>query len=196
MKPSYQGFEAKQNKGFIDVPPAGCYEAQILNVRFVPADGVKQQRDQIELFLDITEGEYKGRYMELWASHKERWGDNASYKGMFRLTPPAEGDEPWRKSSFEGNLWCVEQSNAGYAWDWDEQKLKGKKIGINVRKRMYTYNGKDRETTEICKFETLQDVKDGKCKPMNPRDNRTNKGNDQDDGQNFTEVSGAVDVPW
>lgn len=195
MKPSYEGFSAKENKGFLDVPPVGCYEAQILNVRFVPADGNKQQRDVIELFLDITEGEYKGRYMELWNSQKERFGGEVTYKGIFRLTPYRDGDEAWRKSSFEGNLWCVEQSNDGYSWDWDESKLKGKKVGINVRKRLYTYNDKDRETTEICKFETIADVKNGKCKPMRDRDNRTAKSESGE--QNFTDVSATqVDVPW
>lgn len=198
MKPTYQGFKAKENKGFIDVPPVGAYEAQILNVRFIPADdeGNYLKRDYIELFLDITEGEYKGRYMELWQTQKEKFGDSASYKGTYRLVPSVEGDEPWRKSVFEGALWCVEQSNDGYEWDWEEKKLAKKKVGINVRKRLYTYNGKNRETTEIGKLETISDVKEGKCKPMNDRDNRVKKDSGSADEQNFTDVSAAVDVPW
>lgn len=205
MKPSYDGFSAKENKGFLDVPPVGCYVAQILNVRFVPAGGNRQQKDCIELFLDITEGEYKGRYMELWNNEKERRGDKAFYKGIYRLTPPVAGDEAWKKTAFEGDLWCVEQSNGFeadgktplYRWDWDEAKLKGKKVGINVRKKLYTSasNGKDYETTEICKFETVSDVIDGKCKPKKDNDRRTsNSGSGE---QNFTDVSSAqVDVPW
>ena len=196
MKPSYSGFEAKKVGGFIELPPVGAYEAVIQNVRFVEADGNNYQRDVIEMMIDITEGEYKGRYHEVYEDQKERFGDTASYKGMFRLTPPADGDEDWRKRVFEGNLWCVEQSNPGYTWDWDEKKLKGKKIGISVRKRLYTFNKQDRETTEIGKFETIADVQNGKCKPMRDRDTRSSNSSESIDGQNFTEVSTEVEVPW
>ena len=194
MKPSYSGFEAKKTGGFVELPPVGCYEAEIKAVRFVQADGNTQNRDVIELMIDITEGEYKGRYMEVYNDQKERFGDTIKYKGVFRLTPPVDGDEDWRKRNFEGNLWCVEQSNPGYSWDWDENKLKGKKVGINVRKRLYTFNGQDRETTEICKFETIQDVKDGRCKPMRERNQRNNSGSSEE--PTFTEVSTEVSVPW
>ena len=196
MKPSYQGFKAQQNSGFLEVPPVGQYVAKILNARLVPADGDKQQRDVIELFIDIIEGDYKGRYMELYNDQKERFGDNVVYKGLYRLTPPVEGDEDWKIRNFEGALWCVEQSNAGYHWDWEESKLKDKLVGINVRKRLYTYNGGDRETTEIGKFETVDDVRNGKCKDMKPNDRRSSDS--KSDDQNFTDVSAdkSVNVPW
>jgi len=196
MKPSYQGFKAQQNTGFLEVPPVGQYVAKILNARFVPADGDKQQRDVIELFIDIVEGEYKGRYMELYNDQKERFGDNVVYKGLYRLTPPVDGDEDWKTRIFEGALWCVEQSNNGYHWDWEESKLKDKLVGINVRQRLYTYNGKDKETTEIGKFETVDDVRNGKCKDMKPNDRRSSDS--KSDDQNFTDVSEdkSVSVPW
>ena len=196
MKPSYSGFEAKKVGGFIELPSVGAYEAVIQNVRFVEADGKNYQRDVIEMMIDITEGEYKDRYHEVYEDQKERFGDTASYKGMFRLTPPADGDEDWRKRVFEGNLWCVEQSNPGYTWDWDEKKLKGKKVGISIRERLYTWNKQDRVDTEIGKFETIDDVRNGKCKPMKPRNTRDKSSAAAEDEQNFTEVSGAVDVPW
>ena len=83
-----------------------------------------------------------------------------------------------------------------YTWDWDEKKLKGKKVGINVRKRLYTFNDKDRETTEIGRFETVDDVRNGKCKPMKERDQRTKREEDSTDGSEFTDVSSDVSVPW
>ena len=197
MKPSYSGFETKKVGGFVELPPVGAYVAEIQNVRFVEADGKNQQRDAIEMMIEITEGEYKNRYHEIYEDQKERFGDTASYKGIFKLIPPKDGDEDGRKRVFEGNLWCVEQSNPNYVWDWDEKKLKGKKIGISVRKRLYTWNNEDRETTEIGRFETIDDVKNGKCKPMRERNTRSSGAKeDSTDGQNFTEVSNSVDVPW
>ena len=57
----------------------------------------------------------------------------------------------------------------------------------------------ERKTTEIGKFETIQDVRDGKCKEMKPRDKRKN-GDDAEeastDGSGFTDVSSEVSVPW
>lgn len=193
MKPTYSNFEAKKPSGFLTLPPAGCYVARILAARVAETFG----RQTIELMMDIEEGEYKGRYQEIFKDQKERFGDNAKYKGIFRLTPPVDGDEEWRRSAFENNLWCVQESNPGYKWDWEEQRLPGKLVGINVRNRLYTYNDQDRATTEICRFETVADVRSGKVKPLKDRDSRTAKDNPASDGKTFTEVSGnTVDVPW
>jgi len=194
MKPTYQGFEAKKAGGFISLPPVGAYVAQINGVVLKTPDGDKQKRTVIELYLDITEGEYAGRFMEVYEDQKERFGDNVSYKGIFRLTPPVDGDEDWRKRAFEGAMWCIEQSNPNYAWDWDEKKLKLKKVGISVRRRLYTSNGKDRETFEIGRLETVDDVRNGVVKPMNDRDQRE-QGNPVPEAGGYTAVDDP-DVPW
>ena len=196
MKASYKGFEAKKSGGYTDLPVAGVYVAEIQAVRFVA--GEDGQRDRIECFMEITEGEYANRFHEVYEDQKERFGDDAKYKGIFRLVCPSEDDEDWRKRTFEGNLWCVQQSNPGYAWDWDEKKLKGKKVGINIRNRLYTYNGKNRSTVEIARFETVDDVRNGKCKVAKDRDQRENKDDtaESTDGSEFTDVSKDVAVPW
>lgn len=196
MKPTYKNFEAKKTGGFLELPPVGAYVAEIQAVRFV--EGTDGQRDRIECFMDIVEGEYANRFHEVYEDQKERFGDDAKYKAIFRLIPPVDDDEDWRRRAFEGNLWCVQQSNDGYSWDWDEKKLKGKKVGISLRKRLYSYNGKDRETVEIARFETVDDVRNGKCKPVRDRDQRSNKGGSSDstDGAEFTDVSKDISVPW
>lgn len=202
MKPTYNGFEAKKSSAFTELPPPGAYVGEIKAVRYLPKDGENQQRDQIEMMIDITEGEYAGRFVEVWEDQKEQWGDKVPYKGIFRLTPPVEGDEEWRKRGFEGNLWCVQESNPGYAWDWDEKKLKGKKIGFSVRKKLYTYTArdgseKDSETVEIARFETVEDVRNGKVKPMKERDIRRKHENEEAADEGFTKVDGSkIDVPW
>lgn len=196
MKPSYQGFEAKRSNGYLELPPVGAYVAEIKAVRLLKPGDEYVRRETIELLLEIVEGDYKGRYMEVYESQKERFGDNAQYKGRFRLIPPVEGDEDWRKRTFEGNLWAVEQSNPGYTWDWDEKKLQGKKVGINVRKRIYNYNDKERETTEIGQFEPVEDVKAGKCRTMRDRDTRSSESASSTNGNGFTDVSAEVQVPW
>lgn len=194
MKPTYGNFEAKKSGGYIELPPVGAYVAEIQDVR------TSEQFDHtiIELMVEITEGEYKGRYHEVYEDQRERFG-NATYKGVFKLTAPNDNDEDWRVSTFQGNLWCVQESNPGYKWDWDEKKLKDKKVGISVRKRLYTGQDKDgnpvdRETLEIGRFETIADVKAGKVKPMKVKDTR--KKNESTSGSDFTDVSKDVEVPF
>ena len=199
MKPTYQGFEAKENStSFLELPPAGLYIGQIMAVRVVDADGVKTFRDWLEVMLEITEGDYKGGFTAVYNDQKERFGaENTRYRGTFRIAIPSgkEDEEEWVRRSFEGNLWCVEQSNPGYHWDWDENKLTGKKIGINLRTRLYTYNDKDKETVEVARFETVDDVKTGKAKPAKVRDQRKHDDTPSFDTSTFTEVNTEL-PPW
>ena len=193
----YGKVEVAARGNFAGLPPVGAYVAEIKNVRFVEADGDKQRYNTLEMMIDITEGDYTGRFTEVYNDQKEKFG-KATYKGIFKLRCPSENDgedADWVARRFGNNLWCVQDSNPGYEWDEDETKLKGKKVGINIRKYLYTYNGEDRETVEIGQLETIADVKAGKCKEMRPRDKRK-KEEDSTDGSNFTDVSKAVDVPW
>lgn len=192
MKPTYDGFSAKRNSGFAQLPPVGAYVAQIQGVKVEKS--YSGDRDLIAVMLEITEGEYKGQYHKVFEEQRSSFGDNVKYKGVLRLTPPLSSDDPWVKSRFEGNLWCVEQSNPGYTWDWDENKLKGKVVGINVRKNFYPgRDGELKETTEIAQFETVDDVRSGKCKALKDRKPKGTETVKQDD---MTDVSGTVDVPF
>jgi len=195
MKPTYKNFEAKQSKGFLTVPPAGAYVAEIKNVNVIePTD--RNPRTVLELIVDISEGEYTHRYKDLFDENKNRFGD-ANYRGTFRITVPTEQDDEednWIKRKFEDQMFAIQESNPGYAWDWDEKKLKMKKVGISVRNRIYEYGGKTRSTTEIGRLEIVQDVRDGKIKPMKDRDQT--QGKTADSAQGFTDVSDDTETPW
>ena len=187
--------EIKKRSDFLALPPVGAYVAEIKQARIVKADG-RQKYDSLEMMVDIIEGEYAGRYTELYNDQKERF-DEAKYKGIFRLSMPSDDSEDWIDRKFSNNLWCVQESNPGYEWDEDPKKLKGKKVGINVRKRLYSYNGQDKETVEIGQFETIADVKAGKFRIMRERDTRQKKMESSTDGSGFTDVSkDAPEVPW
>jgi hypothetical protein len=194
MKATYNDFKAQENKGFSQLPPPGCYVAEIQGVKL--EESYDKSRENIVCMIEITEGEFTGQYHKVFEEQKDRFS-GVKYKGVFRLVPFLETDEAWVKQRFEGNLWCVEQSNPGYTWDWDENKLTGKKIGINVRKNIYTGNdGKQKETTEIAKFETVEDVKNGKCKPMKERVQQKNGAAATDSESGYTNVTNHVEVPF
>ena len=61
---------------------------------------------------------------------------------------------------------CIEDSNPGYKWDWNEEGLKGLFVGINVRQG--TYNGN--EFTKIVQLESANDVRMGKVETLPPMD--------------------------
>lgn len=202
MKP----IELKKGNDYLEMPPVGAYVAEVKNARIVEASG-NQRYDKLEMMIDITEGDYKGRFTEIFNDQKER-GYDAKYKGIYRLSLPTEGQDNEKVTGWVSNqLFCVFDSNSApggtkeYRWDGSEKSLIGKKVGINMRKKLYNYtnrNGEvvEAETTEIGRLETVDDVKAGKCKVMKVRDTRQNNGGSSSDAPTFTEVSGAVDVPW
>ena len=43
---------------------------------------------------------------------------------------------------------CIEESNEGYEWNWDEKTLKGKKIGVLFGREQYMMNGQKKWATK------------------------------------------------
>lgn len=150
--------------------PVGAYVCEIKNVKI---EGVDPDQ-QMVLRLEIVEGDYTNYYTNRYNFDVQR---NASqqhygtkYKGDFRLNIPnpanTKREHPeWDVFTFNNMVFCVESSNEGYKWNWDEKTLKGKKVGINVRAG--TYNGNP--YTTIGKLEPVDDVRKGLCKPMKPK---------------------------
>ena len=190
---AYQGFEAKKS-GFTRLPVAGAYVGEIQGLR-VEKD-YDNTRDVIVLMLEITDGEYKNRYHEVLKEQQERFGGDVKYRGTLRIKLPAENDgddKAWIRSKFENAVWCIEQSNEGYEWDWNEEKWKGKKVGFSVRDTLYTgADGNDRQSTEIGQLESIKEVRDGKVKPMKARDSRNANAKTEE----MTNVTNSVDVPF
>lgn len=190
MKPTYEGFAAKRSSGFAQVPPVGHYVGEIQGVK--TEDSFDHSRENIVLMLEITEGQYAGQYHKVYEEQKESFGDSVMYKGSLRLTPPIDGDEPWVREKFEDQICCIQESNADYHWDWDEKKLKGLKVGFSVRTLKYTgQDGSQKETTEIARLQSIDDVRAGKLKILKERVKKpTNTA------KKATDVTGQVEVPF
>lgn len=164
MKP-INGFksEAPTNGGY-PMLPKGLYVAQIKAVKI---DGSEPDQ-RLVLRLDITEGEHAGYYTKRYNADTERGGQyEVKYKGDLAIQIP-NPDNKSRKypdsdlRKFNNSIWAIEQSNDGYAWNWDEQSLKGKAVGINVQQG--TFNGI--QFTKIGRLESIPMIRDGKCKVM------------------------------
>lgn len=98
--------------------------------------------EQLAILFDITEGEYAGYFQKDYAGNTAQ---DKKWRGLLRVWIPkddgSESDEI-TKRNFKGMTTAFERSNLGYQWDWNENSLVGKTVGILFRNEEWEYNGK------------------------------------------------------
>lgn len=98
--------------------------------------------DQLCILFDISEGDYARYYSE---EYEANTAQEKKWKGVLRLFLPtndgSDKDE-WTKRTLKGFVTAVERSNPGYVWNWNEQSLAGRTVGIMMRNEEWAYNGK------------------------------------------------------
>lgn len=138
--------------------PAGGYILKIMNVEYKENDW----GDVILLSFDIEEGEYKGYFADNW---KAQTGEDKKWKGTYRLrVPKDDGSEQdiWTLRRFKTIMTNFEESNSTFHWDWDEQKLKGKRIGALFNNKEYDFNGRHGFFTNCHSLVTVEKIRSGK----------------------------------
>ena len=118
--------------------PLGAYVCKVKRVRVQD----NSYGSQLALLFDISEGEYAGYYGKDYESNTNA---DKKWRGLMRVWLPkddgSEKDE-LTKSLFKGFVTSFERSNPGYTFDWNENSLAGKTIGILYRNEEWDYNGK------------------------------------------------------
>lgn len=160
MKP-FNGFEAKKIGGARPALPAGGYVCSILSAK---VEEYSETYHVLVLAIDVIEGEYK----DFWKKDFDT-NDNAirKWRGTYRITVPnddgTEQDE--RSKRIFGNfIWSVQESNPGYAWDWDEKKLKGKKLGVLYGNKEWEIDGRTGWSTAAMGSCSVEDCRAGNFK--------------------------------
>ena len=105
--------------------PKGGYVCKIMKASVESG----QYGDQLVVALDIAEGEYKDFFANDYRSQDR---EDKKWTGNYYLSIPTDdGSEKdgWAKRRFKTFTNAVEDSNEGYAWNWDENTLKGKLFG-------------------------------------------------------------------
>ena len=115
-------FDKVEAKGMDDFRglPIGAYECVIKDARINHNE--QSGKDTFKVSVDIASGEYKDYFQKMYESDTRidrKWNNNAVRYLAFT------GDNV---AYFKGFLTVIENSNIGYKWDWDETKLKGKKV--------------------------------------------------------------------
>ena len=142
--------------------PAGGYVCQIMNAKVEDGDW----GSTLVIAHDVCEGEYKDIFKR---DYENNTREDKKWRGTFRLRlPKDDGSEQdtWKKRSLSNFLWAIEQSNPGFSFDWDEKKLKGKKIGLLYRNKEWAYNDRTGWTTEAAGTESIENIREGKFRAL------------------------------
>lgn len=146
--------------------PLGAYVCKVKGVRIDSFDAVSAQ---LAIQFDIAEGEYTDFYKREFAANTM---ENKKFKGVLRVWLPkddgSEKDE-WTKSTFKGMCTAFEKSNPGYVWNWNEQTLVGRMVGILFRNEEWEYDGKTGWTVKPFRAISVDSVRSGDFKIPNDR---------------------------
>lgn len=139
--------EAKGMDDFKSLP-IGAYECVIkeANVHKNEETG----KETFRVAVDIASGDYKDYYQKRYDNNtnsNKKWDNNATRYLAF------QGDNA---AYFKGFITCVENSNVGYTWNWDEKTLVGKKIcGVFQYEEYESQDGKKGVKVRLNKFRSL-----------------------------------------
>lgn len=154
--------------------PVGAYVCKIKQVRYEP----NEKGDRIALAFDIAEGEYKDFFQKKFDADDS---EDKKWKGKVTIwVPKDDGTEQDAKTkrTFAGWTSSFEKSNAGYKWDWDENKWKGLIVGIVFGETGTIIEGKEIVYVDARFGVDVQKVRDGKAPTANfrTRNGYTGKG--------------------
>lgn len=161
MKP-FSNYNETQVYSDRAVLPAGGYIAIIKKAAVRTYSGQNGEFQKLEIAFDISEGEYKDFFKN---DLKQQNSEDKKWKGVLRLFVPVDdGSErdSKTKSIFKGNIEAVEDSNQGYHWDWDENKLSGKKVGVIFRNEEWEFDGRSGWKAQPFKFIDSEKIRQGK----------------------------------
>ena len=182
--------EIKRSVSGSDPLPVGGYVAKIMKAEVKEYDW----GDVLVVSFDIAEGEYKDFFAN---QYKANTNEDKKWKGNFRINVPQEGNQ-WfdsQKRTFGNAIACIEDSNAGYHWDWDEAKLKGKLVGVLFRNFEWEVNGNTGWSTECGTFVSVDDIRNGNYRQMKDRPLKNKPVDVKPTVADFEEIS-TEDLPF
>lgn len=148
-------FDKIEAKGMDDFRglPIGAYECVIMDARVNHNE--QSGKDTFKVSVDIASGEFKDYFRKMYENDTRidrKWNNNAvkylSYTGD-------------NVAFFKGFIKTIENSNIGYVWDWDETKLKGKKVcGVFQYEEYEKQDGTRGIKVRLTKFRSLEKLKE------------------------------------
>ena len=149
-----ENYEAVQaTTGEFNRPTAGGYVCVIMSATDVPFDANTDKGDYLKIEYDILEGEFKGYFSEQF----DKWG---SWNGNFVRSYKEKA-----LGMFKHFTNCIEESNVGYKWAWNESTLKGTMIGLVIGEEEYVNsNGETKKRLYVKDVKTVEQIRNGDFK--------------------------------
>lgn len=156
-----QGYDEAQAFGEFETLPAGGYKCKILKVA---CEKTQAGKEYLKLAIDILEGEYKDFFKKKFDADIR---DEKKWSGTWTVF--TEGYNPGTTNpKFKGLITSVEASNAKFKFDFDEQKLVNKKVGLVFREE--EFEGQDGQVhTSVKPFFAVSYDKAEEAKIPNPK---------------------------
>jgi len=167
--------------------PLDAYVCKVKQCKVVDTD----YGEQLAILFDIAEGQYAGYFQKDYASNTAQ---DKKWRGLLRVWIPkddgSENDEI-TKRTFKGMTTSFEKSNPGYQWDWNENSLAGKTVGILFRNEEYDYQGRQGWSVRPFRALSVDTVRNGeytmpKDKPLKNKSNSAPANPNPNNG--YTEV--------
>ena len=150
-----ENWDTVEAKGMEDFKalPIGAYEC-IIRKAMVHKNPTTE-KESFRVCVDIANGDFKGYFQKRFDNNPnsdKKWDNNATRYLAF------QGDN---SAYFKGFITCVENSNPGYKWDWDETKLTNKKIcGVFQYEEYERQDGTRGVKVRLNKFRSLDKMKE------------------------------------
>ena len=166
---AWNDFQAKKSGSTREILPAGGYVCEIKTAKVEEYNSSKGSYSFLVIALEVIEGEYKGFWKKDFDNNTN---EDKKWRGTLRLSIPKDDGsdmDNWTKRTFGNFIWAIQESNSGYTWDWDEKKLKGKKLGVLYRDREWELDGRTGWTTEACGAISVEECRENKFKMPKPK---------------------------
>jgi hypothetical protein len=156
-----QGYE--ETVGITDdivVLPAGGYIVDVVGAESAQSTTGK---DMLVLKLDIASGDFKGHFADMY---KSLYDGNPETKWPCVYRQLVNDGNGKCSRFFKGLIACVEESNPGFNFNFDEATLKGKKLGMLFQREEYfsPTKGKKQWMTKASQPRSAKTIHEGKFK--------------------------------
>lgn len=191
MIKSYNGFKPERTSTR-ETLPVGGYVAKIMDASVIDYSW----GSVLKVDFDIAEGDYKNFFAN---DYRNNTNDDKKWRGSYRINIPDERNQYFdsQRKSFNNFIACLEETNNGFHWAWDETALKGKGIGVLFRNKEWEYNGSTGWTTECCAVTTAKDIREGNFKMPKDKPLKAKETTSATSFSNaFTDVDDDAELPF
>lgn len=134
MKQTSDYAQAQAYTGDFERLPLGGHICQIRGAR---CETTRTGKEMLVVAFDIAEGSPADGFYKRSFDRIKAKNPDARWPGLYRSV--TETNEGKTNPMFKGFIKAVEESNPGYAWNWNENSLNGKLVGFNFGEEEYEH---------------------------------------------------------